>query len=71
MTRLQDSLDKNHQRGGLKCPFCGASGEFEVYRTDAAKVRGQIRRIRVCKSCGRKVGTIEVVENSDNDAKEK
>lgn len=67
MSRLTDALDRNHERpgnnGGLICPICGGR-HFEVVRTQN-NVTKQIRRIRMCKSCGRKIQTIEVIVNED------
>jgi hypothetical protein len=65
MTKLTDALDRNHERpgskGGLICPICGGRS-FEVVRTQN-NVTKQIRRVRMCKSCGRKIQTIEVIVN--------
>ena len=63
MSKLTDALDRNHERasskGGLICPICGGRS-FEVVRTQN-NVTKQIRRIRLCKSCGRNIITIEVI----------
>ena len=67
MTKLTDALGRNHERnhkrpggnGGLICPICG-SRSFEVVLTQN-NVTKKIRRIRMCKSCGRKIQTIEVI----------
>ena len=63
MSKLTDALDHNHERpggnGGLICPICGGRS-FEVVRTQN-NVTKQIRRIRMCKSCGRNIRTIEVI----------
>jgi|GEM_PF-982917 len=63
MTKLTDALDRNHERpgskGGLICPICGGRS-FEVVRTQN-NVTKQIRRVRMCKTCGRNIRTIEVI----------
>ncbi len=60
MSKLQDAWDHNNgPRGGLVCPFCNGR-DFEVYRTEKSAIN-QIRRTRLCKSCGRKVRTVETI----------
>ena len=67
MSKLTDALDRNHEhpgrKGGLVCRICGGRS-FEVVRTQN-NVTKQIRRVRMCKSCGRKIRTIEVIVSED------
>lgn len=59
MSRLRDAWERNQGGGGLRCPFCNANN-FEVIRTEQNAI-GQIRRIRGCKNCGRRVTTVETI----------
>jgi transcriptional regulator NrdR family protein len=42
---------------GLECPRCGCRHFFVVYTRPAP--RGQIRRVRECRHCGRRVVSVE------------
>lgn len=62
---------------GLQCPRCGCrhlvepDGSPTTARTPAWKVtktehqRGYIRRLRVCRYCGKRIHTREVIEKAD------
>lgn len=64
MSKLREAYDRNNGgSGGLVCPYCGGR-DFEVYRTEKTAIN-QIRRTRLCKSCGRKVPTVETVRKDD------
>lgn len=60
MSRLTNAWNQNGggRDRGLKCPFCNGTS-FEVDRV--GKAAGAIRRVRTCKSCGRKVRTSETI----------
>ncbi len=51
-------LSEMQGRGGLQCRLCGCC-DFRVVRT--ARVGGAVRRERVCRHCGHRVHTREVV----------
>lgn len=63
MTRLSEALDRNHERGGFKCPFCSCDAS-SVFDTNTG-MPGVIRRVRICRQCGRKVPTKEVIDEHD------
>lgn len=70
MSKFSDALENNHGRsddgrkpGGLICPICG-HGRFKVDRVKN-NATGQIRRVKVCLSCGRKIKTLEVIIDED------
>ena len=42
----------------MKCPYCGITGESQVIDT-SHDARGNIRRRRECKACGKRFSTIE------------
>lgn len=64
MSKLRNAYDRNNGgSGGLVCPFCGGR-DFEVYRTEKSAIN-QIRRTRICKSCRRKVPTVETIQKND------
>lgn len=47
----------------MKCPYCRA-GDFQVIDSRSYEDGFPIRRRRVCRSCGKRVSTIEQVEES-------
>lgn len=60
MSKLRNAWNRNNaSSGGLVCPFCSGR-DFEVYRTEKSAIN-QIRRVRICKGCGRKVRTVETI----------
>jgi transcriptional regulator NrdR family protein len=51
--------DVKPTKRGLICPYCGHHS-FETVKT--IPLLGWIRRYRICKNCGRKVRTREIIE---------
>lgn len=42
---------------GIRCPHCGAAGEWSVWYV--RQIEGATRRVRICRRCGLRRVTIE------------
>jgi hypothetical protein len=59
LTELRDSPDEEPvKRGAIMCDGCGCY-DTRVYRTVNDEERRVVRRVRVCRHCGRKILTRE------------
>lgn len=53
-----------HNSRGLRCPACGC-GHFETEKTVDIPGRRR-RRYKICRHCGRRVRTVEVIEKDNS-----
>ena len=66
--KFSDLLRKNRKRAGLVCPKCGcADWRDEAGRpwqtTKTVNMPGAVRRYKICRHCGRRVRTKEIIDS--------
>jgi len=58
----------SEKKDGLKCPVCGCS---DLRTPNVINIPGAIRRYKICRYCGKRVRTKEVIEVRKNEDTEK